>query len=642
VVPLAVPRGGHWELGRLAWTWTVARGVHLTPHMCGPGTLYQLSWRHSKRSKKITITMGVSGRTKELAEEWLRLDKDKTTIDEMYRLLVEGNGEELDRRLGTRIAFGTAGLRGPMQAGFACMNSLTVIQASQGLAAYLLKTEDEVKRRGVVIGRDARHNSEKFAKLAATAFVAKGIKVWYYEVPTHTPLVPFGVRELGAVAGIMITASHNPARDNGYKVYWSNGCQIIPPHDAGIADAILANLKPVSWDTSVVDEPCLLVEASLGLVKDRYHKAIQCAAHPGHVEVKMNPDLRFVYTPMHGVGLPAMKRCVEDLGIASQMVVVEAQADPDPDFPTVKFPNPEEKGALDLAMQTADASSLSLILASDPDADRLAAAEKVSGKWHIFTGNQLGILIASYLLERYPSSKPRDKLAMLASTVSSRMLQVLAQKEGFYFTETLTGFKWLGNVARQLEGQGYDVVYAFEEALGYMIPQTVHDKDSISAAAVFLTAISHWASHDLTPYSKLQELYKHVGFFADANTYLISPSPATTTAVFTAIRSLGDAHPERLGKRKIVRWRDLTVGYDSKSKDHTPDLPVDKAAQMITCELEDGARFTVRGSGTEPKIKLYIECVGESSEEAQGGAQEIADDLLAEWFKPQEYGLQLA
>ncbi|KAK3208219.1 hypothetical protein GRF29_96g1786018 [Pseudopithomyces chartarum] len=493
--------------------------------------------------------MGISPDLKELAEEWLRLDKDKSTTDQLYHLLVQGDAPTLDRLLRPRIAFGTAGLRGPMQAGFACMNSLTVIQASQGLAAYLLATEKDAKKRGVVIGRDARHNSEKFAKLAAAAFVAKGIKVWW---------------------------------------------------------------------------------------------AVQCAARPEHVSVTMDPNLRFVYTPMHGVGLPAMQQCVEDLGIASQMVVVEQQAQPDPEFPTVKFPNPEEKGALDLAIATADASSITLILASDPDADRLAVAEKVDGKWHIFSGNQLGILLASYLLSRYPDSKPREKLAMLASTVSSRMLHALAKKEGFHFTETLTGFKWLGNVARDLEKSGYDVVFAFEEALGYMIPQTVHDKDSISAAAVFLTATSHWATQGLTPYAQLQKLYQHVGYFEDANTYLVSPSPTTTTAVFTAIRALGTPHPTQLGNRKITRWRDLTVGYDSQSEDHTPDLPVDASAQMITCEMGDGARFTVRGSGTEPKIKLYIECVGSSSEEAKSGAREILGDLLREWFKPEENGLRLA
>jgi phosphoglucomutase len=578
---------------------------------------------------------------KELAEEWLELDEDPTTSAEISKLLVDNNTDELEKRLRHRIAFGTAGLRGPMQGGFACMNSLTVIQASQGLAAYLLKTEENAKRRGVVIGRDARHNSKKFAKLTAAAFVAKGFKVWWYEDPSHTPLVPFGVRELDAVAGIMVTASHNPAKDNGYKVYWSNGCQIIPPHDSGIAESIMENLKPVTWDTSVVDES-LLVEGSLGLVNDKYYKAILCVVQTDHVSPKMDPELKFVYTPMHGVGLPAMQQCVETLGIAAQMTVVESQAQPDPDFPTVKFPNPEEKGALDLAIETAENSSIRLILASDPDADRLAAGEKVGDRWHIFTGNQLGVLIGSYLFERYPASKPREKLAMLASTVSSRMLAALAKKEGFRFTETLTGFKWLGNVARDLEKQGYHVIYAFEEALGYMIPQTVHDKDSISAAAVFLTAASVWSAQGFTPYTKLQSLYEYLGYFEDANTYLVSPSPAVTTSVFTAIRALGSPHPTTIGSRVIVRWRDLTLGYDSQGKDHKPDLPVDATSQMITCELDDGSVFTVRGSGTEPKIKLYIECQGKSSAEAKSGATGILGDLLKEWFKPEENGLKLA
>ncbi|KAL6707591.1 hypothetical protein ACN47E_003941 [Coniothyrium glycines] len=579
---------------------------------------------------------------KELARDWLDLDKDQSTKDEIYKLLVDGNTDELEKRLRNRIAFGTAGLRGSMQAGFACMNSLTVIQASQGLAAYLLRTEHNVKTRGVVIGRDARHNSEKFAKLTATAFATKGIKVWWYESPQHTPLVPFGVRELGAAAGVMITASHNPAQDNGYKVYWSNGCQIIPPHDIGIAESILENLKPVSWDTTIVDEDSLLVEGAQGLVNDRYHKAVLRAAQPGPHAISLSPDLKFVYTPMHGVGLPAMQQCVRTLGIASQMIVVEAQAQPDPDFPTVKFPNPEEKGALNLAIETADKASVRLILASDPDADRLAVAEKVGDRWHIFTGNQLGVLLGSYLYDRYPLTKPRDRLAMLASTVSSRMLAAMAKKEGFKFTETLTGFKWLGNVARNLESQGYDVAFAFEEALGYMIPQTVHDKDSISAAAVFLTATSIWSTQGFTPYERLQKLYENLGYFEDANTYLVSPSPSVTTSVFTAIRALGSPHPTTIGPHKIVRWRDLTLGYDSKSKDHVPDLPVDPTAQMITCELDDGAVFTVRGSGTEPKIKLYIECQGKSSEEAKRGANGILQDLLKEWFMPEKYGLRLA
>jgi phosphoglucomutase len=584
----------------------------------------------------------------QLAQEWLRLDKDEATRQEIDALLRSRDMEELELRLGTRIAFGTAGLRGPMKAGFACMNSLTVIQASQGLAAYLLATERDVQHRGIVIGRDARHNSEKFAKLAAAAFVAKGIRVWWYESITHTPLVPFGVRHLGAVAGVMITASHNPAQDNGYKVYWSNGCQIIPPHDAGIAAAILKNQDPVTWDTSVVsdsDEGCsLLVEGCLGQGEEKYFEVLKNAVLEHHEPPPKAPELSFVYTPMHGVGLSPMKRAVEILGLfpLRNMSVVESQAEPDPNFPTVEFPNPEEKGALELAKQLADKESISLILASDPDADRLAVAEKHDGEWHQFTGNQLGILLASYLLEVHTATRPTSNVAMLASTVSSRMLATFAAQRGFHFTETLTGFKWLGNVARDLSAEGYEVLFAYEEALGYMIPAVVHDKDSIAAASVFLMAVAHWANSNLKPFQKLQLLYKELGHFEEANTYLISPSPAVTNDVFKAIRDLKHPNPTTLGNRKILSWRDLTTGYDSTTKGHVPALPVDSNSQMITCEVEDEVRFTVRGSGTEPKIKLYIECRASSRKAAKAGAESVLKDLLAEWFKPEQNGLQVA
>ncbi|KAF2808054.1 phosphoglucomutase-like protein [Mytilinidion resinicola] len=585
----------------------------------------------------------------ELADEWLRLDKDDSTRNEINSLLKRGDTDELQQRLGTRIAFGTAGLRGPMKAGFACMNALTVIQASQGLAAYLLETEDDVQHRGIVIGRDARHNSEKFAKLAAAAFVAKGIRVWWYETPSHTPLVPFGVRHLNAVAGIMVTASHNPAHDNGYKVYWSNGCQIIPPHDVGIAAAILKNLEPVTWDTSVVDgedgDGCsLLVEGSLSLVQDKYYEVVWTAVLGNSEQPLKAPEISFVYTPLHGLGLLPMTRTVEilDLFPIENMHVVESQAEPDPDFPTVKFPNPEENGALDLAKALADKESVSLILASDPDADRLAVAEKHDGGWHQYTGNQLGILLASYLLEVQGHTRPTSELAMLASTVSSRMLATLAARRGFHYTETLTGFKWLGNVARDLSAQGYKVIFAYEEALGYMIPTVVHDKDSISAAAVFLMAVAYWNTKNLKPFQKLQQLYEELGYFEEANTYLISPSTAVTNEVFRTIRTLRHPHPTTLGSRKILAWRDLTLGYDSTAKNHVPFLPVDSTSQMITCDLDDQVRFTVRGSGTEPKIKLYIECRASTRASARAGADSVLKDLLSEWFVPEKTGLRLA
>lgn len=538
-----------------------------------------------------------------------------------------------------------------MQAGYNSMNSLTVMQATQGLAEYLIKNVDGAKQKGVVVGRDARHNSEKFKRIVTAVLVAKGIKVWRYGVPVHTPLVPFGVNYLNAAAGIMITASHNPASDNGYKVYWSNGCQIIPPHDAGIAASIEQNPEPVKIDEKSLDDS-MLVEGELGQVRDAYYKAVAVAATCHHAPHFKQEPVRFVYTPLHGVGLSYFESVLAKLGIPG-MSVVSQQASPDPDFPTVKFPNPEERGALDLAIHTADAAGVDLILANDPDADRLAVAEKVQGRWHQYTGNQLGALLAAHVIETYPrdSQHPLKKLAMLASTVSSQMVSAMCKHEGVHYTETLTGFKWLGNRALDLEAEGYDVRFAYEEALGYMAPAVVHDKDGIAAAALFLTAVHRWRDQEgLTPWQKLDTLYKRFGHFAESNTYLVSPSPDVTRRAFADLRSSADAshaHPSHLGRRKIRRWRDLTQGYDSETHDHKPELPVDKGSEMITVELEGHMLeghivCTVRASGTEPKIKVYIDSKAHSMEEAKKHADEVQKDVIELWFPPDKYGLRVA
>ncbi|KAF2102124.1 hypothetical protein NA57DRAFT_54051 [Rhizodiscina lignyota] len=585
----------------------------------------------------------------ELAKEWLRLDKDPDTQDEIYQLLNANNKGELELRLRNRMTFGTAGLRAKMQAGFGFINSLTIIQTSQGLAEYLLANVPDVKKRGVVIGRDARHNAEKFMRLAITAFVAKGIRVYCYTLPVHTPLVPFGVNYLNAAAGVMLTASHNPAQDNGYKVWWSNGCQIIPPHDTGIAAAIEQNLEPLSWDDSII-ENTFLVEGELGQTRDAYYQAVAAAATIHHQPDFRHSKVRFVYTPLHGVGLPFLEHVISEMEIPAKvlstgMSVVAEQAATDPNFPTVKFPNPEEKGALDLAIHTADHAGVTLILANDPDADRFAAAEKVEGKWHQFTGNQIGVLLAAHVYETYPSDEnhPRSNLTLISSTVSSQMISFCAKAEGVHHVETLTGFKWIGNKALELEAEGYDVRYGYEEALGYMSPAVVHDKDGIVAAAIFLTAVERWRKQGMTPFQKLQSMYQTYGYFADGNTYLISPSAEVTKEVFASIRKLGVPHkyPSYLGHFKIHRWRDLTEGFDTAGHNHVPDLPVSKDSEMITVELEHNTRFTMRGSGTEPKIKIYVDAKGDTMESAQKRANEVRNEIVKTWFDPEKWGFKL-
>ncbi|KAL8717126.1 MAG: hypothetical protein Q9225_005608 [Loekoesia sp. 1 TL-2023] len=551
----------------------------------------------------------------EWVQEWLRLDKVRTSLTWAPACL----------------RFGTAGLRAQMAAGFARLNSLTIIQTSQGLAEYLLAKIPNTPTAGIVVGYDARHNSRKFAQLAAAVFESKGIIVWWYEDIVHTPLVPYAVKVKKAAAGVMVTASHNPAQDNGYKVYNSNGCQINSPDDDSIACSITQNLEPTVWET----QGGPLQKPILDPMKASYYSSI--VSQLKLAETNKLP-VQFMYTPMHGVGLRYMTAAVEvttSKGIKG-MIVVDQQAQPDPEFSTVKYPNPEEAGALDLAMSTADKANVSLILANDPDADRFAVAEKVDGVWHQFTGDQVGALLAYWILSSFPSPATCDDV-MLTTAVSSQMLSFIAKAEGFSVYETLTGFKWLGKTAQDLQGKGKRVHFAYEEALGYMFPDVVYDKDGIAAAAVFLRACSSWSS----PWAKLQELYGRYGYFVTTNTYWRSPSGRKTEAVLQRVRNLEDPFPRRLCHRKVVRWRNITTGYDSATGNNIADLPKDPSSRMITCWLEgsksdDGVRFTVRTSGTEPKIKVYLECRSKDHESAERGALEVLGWIRQQWFNDPE------
>lgn len=575
------------------------------------------------------MRMGSIKDTKAMAELWLWLDKDPATRSEIEHLVKAGSSDqarqELQQRLSTRLTFGTAGLRAQMGAGFSRMNSLTIIQTSQGLADYLLDKYPNAAVAGVVIGHDERHNSAKFAYLTAVALTFKGLKVWWYETSVHTPLVPFAITRLQAAGGVMITASHNPARDNGYKVYASNGCQINTPADVEIAACITRNMVPNAW---AMPEESSLKQAILAPLKGDYIATIR----ERMFSEGMPEDIpKFVYTPMHGVGLPFMQDALNASGLTASMTVVVEQALPDPDFPTVRFPNPEEKGALDLAIATADRSNICLVLANDPDADRFAVAEKVNGHWHQFSGDQVGVLLAYHCFQKIDSLEPGEDY-MLTTAVSSEMLYHIAEEEGFSVLETLTGFKWLGNETLALRNRGKRVHFAYEEALGYMFPEVVLDKDGIVAAMTFISAVGSWGS----PYAMLQQLYSRYGYFETMNTYWKSADSTITAKLFDRIRRIANPHPPSLGARNVLRWRDLTTGYDSATEDLKPQLPLSKD-QMITCWLSEsssdlGLRFTIRASGTEPKIKIYLECQSHNQESAKKGAAQVLNEVAHTWF----------
>ena len=389
----------------------------------------------------------------------------------------------------------------------------------------------------------------------------------------------------------------------------------------------------MTWDIKHNGESNLLTPV-LGKMRKSYLETIH--QYLGILPRDTGVSLEFVYTPMHGVGLVPMEAILKALDSHDRMVVVRDQAQPNAEFPTVDYPNPEETGALDLAKATADRQNIRLILANDPDADRFAVAEKMEdGSWHQYTGDQIGILLADCLVEGMKPGNTDDDW-MLTTAVSSQMLSVRAEAQGLSVEETLTGFKWLGNRALELEGKGKKVHYAYEEALGYMFPNVVHDKDGIAAAVIFLRACKTWPSR--SPWARLQKLYAQYGYFHTINTYWRSPDMRVTSAVFDQVRRIGNPYPKLVGQRAVVRWRDLTVGYDSSTDTHTPNLPVSKSSQMITCWLEkldgtdEGIRFTVRASGTEPKIKIYLECHSNDPTSAETGAAQTLEHIKLEWF----------
>jgi len=575
------------------------------------------------------------------AQAWTEIDPCEETRE---RALDAINGDDeaaLRDAFGTRIQFGTAGLRAEMSYGPAKMNDLVIIQTAQGLCTYLIDQlgEAEACKRGIVLGFDHRKrgqlNSERFALLTAAVCLSRSMKVYLFGEFVATPFVPFAIKELNAAAGVMVTASHNPKNDNGFKVYWGNACQIIPPHDAGIAKSIGENLKP--WEESyegVTVESVRsnsLCEDPLSQIEASYFETVAsklCRFKEENSEEASS--VRCVYTAMHGIGHRYAKLAFEAFGHNAFCGTPE-QIEPDPEFPTVAFPNPEEgKGALALAMSCADKNNCDLILANDPDADRLAVAERSSDGWKIFSGNEIATLLGNWQWVNYSKKGGSKGAAMVASTVSSKMLRVMGDKEGFHFAECLTGFKWIGNKSLELREQGYDVIFSYEEAIGFCLDDIVPDKDGVSAMTVFAEMAGQLKKQGKTCAEHLTHLNETYGYLMSNNGYVISQDTALNMKVFKELNKDGE-YPKSLvnGKYEIVAVRDLLApGFDSSTTDKVPTLPVG-SSPMITFEFGNGAIVTLRASGTEPKVKWYSELRATDPKE---GAAEL-DALIEDGIK---------
>ncbi|MEO6827839.1 MAG: phospho-sugar mutase [Microbacteriaceae bacterium] len=551
---------------------------------------------------------------------WHNQDPDDQTRAELQELIERtetGDADaiaELEARFGSRLAFGTAGLRGELAAGPNRMNRVLVAQTAAGLAAYL-NARTFQSTASVVIGYDGRKNSDVFARDTAEIMAGSGVRAILLPRMLPTPVLAFAVRQLKVSAGVMVTASHNPPRDNGYKVYLgdeNHGSQIVPPADAEIAAEILRATSgsvsdlPRSTEYETADES--LIDAYVAASAAVASGAAQSAPEQGSAQ------LNVVYTAMHGVGWEIAQRVFAAAGFAEPETVSE-QIEPDGAFPTVAFPNPEEPGAMDLSFRTARERGAELIIANDPDADRLAVAipaPDTADGYRRLTGNEVGNILGWMVAEDADAADRHGAIAV--SIVSSPALKRVASAYGHDFVETLTGFKWVSRV----DG----LIYGFEEALGYLVnPQVIRDKDGISAATLFLALAARMKAKGQTIADRMDQFAERFGFFASEQVSFRVSDLAEIARVMTGLRQ---DPPAELGSIRVDQIDDLIDGYGA--------LP---ASDVLRIRLEDGSRVVVRPSGTEPKLKVYIDAssdhgtMAQRRADAQGRVSALAEAIRA-------------
>uniref|UniRef100_A0A673N8T3 Phosphoglucomutase 2-like 1 n=1 Tax=Sinocyclocheilus rhinocerous TaxID=307959 RepID=A0A673N8T3_9TELE len=567
------------------------------------------------------------------------------TWKQMESLVREGHVVELRRRLCSRMTFGTAGLRAEMSAGFACINDLTVIQSTQGMYKYLAKYVPDLKTRGLVVGFDTRAQtssgctSERLARLTAAVMLCKDVPVYLFSTYVPTPFVPYAVMKYGAAAGVMITASHNRKEDNGYKVYWHNGAQISSPHDKEILRCIEESSEPWpgSWNEDLV-ESSRLRRDPLEDVCRSYMEELNTICF--HRELNTMSPLKFVHSSFHGVGHNYVQRAFQQFGFPPPIPVPE-QKDPDPDFSTVSCPNPEEgESVLELSLRLAEREEARIVVATDPDADPVKC---------MFTGNELAALLGWWMLfnwkEAHPDPADTERVYMLATTVSSKILKAFARIEGFHFEETLPGFKWIGNRIHELTKTGKEVIFSFEESIGFLCGNMVLDKDGVSTAAVVAEMAAYLHTKNLSMNQQLINIYEIYGYHISRTSYVICNDPPTIHRIFSRLRNSGGSgvYPESCGDYCITHIRDVTTGYDSSQPDKKCVLPLSRNSQMVTFTFQNGIVATLRTSGTEPKIKYYTEFCAAPGERDISSLEEelrkVTAALVEEFLEPEKNNL---
>ena len=564
-------------------------------------------------------------------QEWLSNPYfDEDTKAELRA--IEGDENEIKERFYMDLEFGTAGLRGVIGAGINRMNIYVVRRATQGLANYIIKQGGADK--GVAIAYDSRHMSPEFAMEAAMTLAANGIKAYKFESLRPTPELSFAVRELGCIAGINITASHNPPEYNGYKVYWEDGAQFTPPHDKGVTEEVLAieDLSTVKTTDEASAAAAGKYEVIGREIDDKYIAQVKAPVVNQKAIDEMQDQISIVYTPLHGTGNIPARRVMKELGFTHVYVVPEQEL-PDGGFPTVSYPNPEAAEAFSLGLKLAGEKNADLVLATDPDADRLGVYVKDagSGEYIPLTGNMSGSLLCEYVLsQKKAAGKIPEDGQVIKSIVSTNLIDAVAKEYGCELIEVLTGFKWIGQQVLKNEKTGRGTyLFGMEESYGCLIGTYARDKDAISATAALCEAAAYYKQKGMTLWDAMVAMYEKYGYYKDAVKSIGLSGIEGLAKIQSIMETLRNNTPIEVGGYKVVSARDykLDTIKDMASGEVKPTgLP---SSNVLYYDLNDGAWICVRPSGTEPKIKFYYGIKGSSMEDADAKSEALGAAVMA-------------
>ena len=564
-------------------------------------------------------------------QEWLSNPYfDEATKEELRA--IEGNENEIKERFYMDLEFGTAGLRGIIGAGINRMNIYVVRRATQGLANYIIK--QGAADKGVAIAYDSRHMSPEFAMEAAMTLAANGIKAYKFESLRPTPELSFAVRELGCVAGINITASHNPPEYNGYKVYWEDGAQFTPPHDKGVTEEVLAieDLSTVKTTDETSATAAGLYQVIGQEIDDKYIAQVKAQVVNQKAIDEMQDQITIVYTPLHGTGNIPARRVMKEIGFTHVYVVPEQEL-PNGDFPTVSYPNPEAKEAFELGLKLAKEKDADLVLATDPDADRLGVYVKdtKSGEYIPLTGNMSGSLLCEYVLsQKQAAGKIPADGQVVKSIVSTNLIDAVAKAYGAELIEVLTGFKWIGKQILKNETTGHGTyLFGMEESYGCLIGTYARDKDAISATAALCEAAAYYKQKGMTLWDAMIAMYEKYGYYKDAVKAIGLSGIEGLAKIQSIMETLRNNTPTEVGGYKVTFARDYkldTIKNMATGEVKPTGLP---SSNVLYYDLEDGAWICVRPSGTEPKIKFYFGVKGTSLKDAEEKENALGAAVMA-------------